>query len=55
MRSIPLAPLSDISDPELNSLLHPASAFERPEDVVSDPDRGKTRHPLVLGVRCVLG
>ncbi len=36
--SIPLAPLSDISDPELNSLLHPASAFDRPEDVVRDPD-----------------
>jgi hypothetical protein len=38
MRSIPLAPLSDISDPELRSLLHPASAFDRPEDVVRDPD-----------------
>jgi hypothetical protein len=38
MMSIPLAPLSDISDPELNSLLHPASAFDRPEDVVRDPD-----------------
>jgi hypothetical protein len=38
MRSIPLAPLSDISDPELNSLLHPASAFDRPEAVVRDPD-----------------
>src|SRR5712671_2133835 len=38
MRTIPPAPLSDISDPELNSLLHPASAFDRPEDVVRDPD-----------------
>jgi hypothetical protein len=28
----------NISDPELNSLLHPASAFDRPEDVVRDPD-----------------
>jgi hypothetical protein len=38
MRSIPLAPLSDISEPELNFLLHPASAFDRPEDVVRHPD-----------------
>jgi hypothetical protein len=38
MRHIPLALWSDISDPELNSLLHPASAFDRPQDVVEDPD-----------------
>jgi hypothetical protein len=39
MRHISLAPLwSDFSDPELNALLHPASAFDHPRDVVSDPD-----------------
>ena len=57
MRSIPLAPLSDISAPELSSLLHPAAAFDRPEAVVRDPvpyHRRKTRDPLVLGVGCVL-
>jgi hypothetical protein len=39
MSNIPLAPLwSHISDPELDSLLHPASAFDHPQDVVRDPD-----------------
>jgi hypothetical protein len=39
MRHIPFAPLwSDFSDPELNTLLHPASAFDHPRDVVRDPD-----------------
>jgi hypothetical protein len=39
MRHIPLAPLcSEFSDPELDTLLHPASAFDRPRDVVRDPD-----------------
>jgi hypothetical protein len=48
MRSIPLAPLSGISDPELNSLLHPASAFERPEDVVRDPDLSTEEKRAIL-------
>jgi hypothetical protein len=39
MRHIPLAPLwSDLSDPELDTLLHPASAFDHPRDVVRDLD-----------------
>ena len=39
MRSMPLGPLwSDVDDPELDSLLHPASAFDHPWDVVKDPD-----------------
>jgi hypothetical protein len=39
MRDIPLGPLwSDVADPELGSLLHPASAFDHPRDVVNDPD-----------------
>jgi hypothetical protein len=39
MRHMPLAPLgAAISDPELNTLLHPASAFDHPQDVVTDPD-----------------
>jgi hypothetical protein len=56
MRTLPLAALSDFSDPELNSLLHPASAFGRPQDVVRDPDlttEEKRAILLVLGVRCV--
>jgi hypothetical protein len=37
MRHIPVAPIwSD--DPELDSLLHPAWAFDHPLDVVRDPD-----------------
>jgi hypothetical protein len=39
MSNTPLAPLwLDIDDPELNSLLHPASAFDHPQDVLRDPD-----------------
>jgi hypothetical protein len=39
MRHIPLAPLwSEFSDPELDTLLHPASAFDHPRDVVRHPD-----------------
>jgi hypothetical protein len=39
MRNIPFAPMwSDVTDPDLNVLLHPASAFEYPRDVVNDPD-----------------
>jgi hypothetical protein len=39
MRHIPLPPfLSDLADPELDQLLHPASAFDHPRDVVRDPD-----------------
>jgi hypothetical protein len=39
MRHIPLTPLwSEFSDPELDTLLHPASAFDHPRDVVRDPD-----------------
>jgi len=39
MRHIPLAPVwSDVTDPELDCLLHPASAFDHPQDVVKDPD-----------------
>jgi hypothetical protein len=38
MRTILCPPLSFFCDPELNALLHPASAFDRPHDVVSDPD-----------------
>ena len=38
MRHIRLAPLWSDIDPELASLLHPASAFDHPQDVVRDPD-----------------
>ena len=39
MRNVPLGPMwSAVTDPDLNALLHPASAFERPQDVVNDPD-----------------
>jgi hypothetical protein len=39
MRHIPLAPFgSGVTDPELETLLHPASAFNHPGDVVRDPD-----------------
>jgi len=38
MRHIRLAPLWSDIDPELDSLLHPASAFDHPQDVVRDPD-----------------
>jgi hypothetical protein len=39
MRNIPLGPMwSAVTDPDLNALLHPASAFEHPREVVSDPD-----------------
>ena len=38
MRHIGLAPLWSDIDPELDSLLHPASAFDHPQDVVRDPD-----------------
>jgi hypothetical protein len=39
MRNIQLAPMwSAVTDPELNALLHPASAFDHPRDVVTDPD-----------------
>ena len=38
MRHIPLAPLWSDIDPELDALLHPASAFDHPQDVVRDPD-----------------
>jgi hypothetical protein len=48
MRTIPLAPLSDFSDPELNSLLHPASAFDRPQDVVTDPDLSTEEKRAIL-------
>jgi hypothetical protein len=35
----PLAPMwSAVTDPDLNALLHPASAFDHPRDVVNDPD-----------------
>jgi hypothetical protein len=35
----PLAPMwSVVTDPDLNALLHPASAFDHPRDVVNDPD-----------------
>jgi hypothetical protein len=37
MRHVPLAPLRS-NDPELDSLLHPALAFDHPRDVVRDPD-----------------
>jgi hypothetical protein len=39
MRNIPLAPMwPAVTDPDLIALLHPASAFDRPRDVVNDPD-----------------
>jgi hypothetical protein len=39
MRNILLAPMwSAVSDPDLNALLHPASAFDHPREVVNDPD-----------------
>jgi hypothetical protein len=39
MRNITLAPMwSAVTDPDLNLLLHPASAFDHPMDVVNDPD-----------------
>jgi hypothetical protein len=39
MRNVLLAPMwSAVTDPDLNALLHPASAFEHPREVVNDPD-----------------
>ena len=38
MRSILRVPWPDVPDPELNALLHPASAFDSPQAVVTDPD-----------------
>ena len=39
MRNIPLAPMwSAVTDPHSIALLHPASAFDHPRDVVNDPD-----------------
>ena len=39
MRNILLAPMwSAVTDPDLNALLHPASAFDHPREVVNDPD-----------------
>jgi hypothetical protein len=39
MRNILLAPMwSAVTDPDLIALLHPASAFDHPRDVVNDPD-----------------
>jgi hypothetical protein len=38
MSSIPIYLRSVTDDPDLDSLLHPASAFDHPRDVVNDPD-----------------
>jgi hypothetical protein len=39
MSKIPLVPSWwACADPDLNTLLHPASAFDHPRDVVNDPD-----------------
>jgi hypothetical protein len=38
MRTIPFALWSNTADPELDGLLHPASAFDHPQDVLRDPD-----------------
>jgi hypothetical protein len=39
MRNALLAPMwASLSDPELDALLHPASAFDHPRDVLNDPD-----------------
>jgi hypothetical protein len=39
MSNIPRGPMwSAVTDPDLNALLHPASAFDHPRDVVNDPD-----------------
>ena len=39
MRNILLTPMwSAVTEPNLNALLHPASAFDHPREVVNDPD-----------------
>jgi hypothetical protein len=39
MRNVPIGPMwPAVTDPDLNALLHPASAFDHPQDVVNDPD-----------------
>ena len=39
MRNMPFGALwSEMNDPDLESLLHPGSAFDHPRDVVNDPD-----------------
>jgi hypothetical protein len=41
---------------DLDSLLHPAQAFEHPSQVVNDPDltlKRKARDPRVMGIRRV--
>lgn len=39
MSSLPLIPMwSAVTDPQLNALLHPATAFDHPRDVLNDPD-----------------
>ena len=48
MRHIPLAPLWSDIEPELDSLLHPASAFDHPLDVVKDPDLTREEKRAIL-------
>jgi hypothetical protein len=48
MRTIPRGPLSNIPDPDLGALLHPASAFDHPLDVVADPDLSTEEKRAIL-------
>jgi hypothetical protein len=38
MKPNPSSPFRSPIDPDLDDLLHPAQAFEHPQDVVNDPD-----------------
>jgi hypothetical protein len=45
----PFPPLwADVGDSELRSLLHPAAAFNRPQDVLADPDLTKNEKRAIL-------
>jgi hypothetical protein len=51
MRTIVRAPMSAVTDPDLNALLHPASAFDHPRDVVNDPDLTTEEKRAILSSR----
>jgi hypothetical protein len=48
MRTIPRAALWNVPDPDLDALLHPASAFDHPQDVVADPDLSTEEKRAIL-------
>lgn len=43
-----MAPLWAETEPELDALLHPSSAFDHPRDVVADPDLTRQEKRAIL-------